>query len=77
MSGHVPLACSCYVRACFARAPEPGCRADPRLRVSREEKVEEMPAKKYDAKQTAEALQRVVLVRCMRSGARERDCKSA
>ncbi len=29
----------------------------------REEKVEEMPAKKYDAKQTAEALQRVVLVR--------------
>ena len=29
----------------------------------REEKVEEMSVKKYDAKQSAEALQRVVLVR--------------
>lgn len=29
----------------------------------REEKVEEMTVKKYDAKQSAEALQRVVLVR--------------
>ena len=32
-------------------------------RIFREEKVEEMTVKKYDAKQSAEALQRVVLVR--------------